>query len=268
MRESISSCYPYVSEVIAAFDENGRAWSGHDISGRIESCVSELRQIDTERKVRFVSSDFVAKTDDLMKADTALRQCDIDSVEKSSPLILQLDCDEIIPDWTHFKSCLSHFSMSDYSGMEYGAVWLSTHMSGNMYLERCNRDFSYWDAISGPVAIKPGQTLTLEPQIVGDSVRFVPNQSAIPMSIRHYVLHPAMLRPDLSIREKMEFLSGHSKQIRGNQIYTDWNFAKRHPYLFCLISKLLRKNEIHRPVNLSYVTSHLQDGLWKYYFPQ
>jgi hypothetical protein len=266
LSESVRSYYPFVDEIVAVYDAGFRSFTGHNIKARYEHCISVLNAIDTDRKVKFVSSDFVAQTNDLMAADTYMRQYALNSVSSRAELVIQIDGDEILPDPSHFLRCIEKFVDSEFMGMEYSARWLFTHIAASFYLERCNRDFSYWHAIPGPVVVRPNQLLNHSRQISSPCMRFEPGGSHAKMELKQALLHPSMLRSDSSIREKMEFLSGHANQIRGNQIYQDWTFAKKNPYLFCLWSKLLRKSEIYRPVNLSYASHLLDAGLKKYYY--
>ena len=266
LSESVMSYYPFVNEIIAVYDKNFMSFTGHNIKTRYEDCFATLNELDVDRKVKYVCEDFVAKTDDLMVADTYMRQYALNSTSSRADLVIQIDGDEIVPDPFHFLSCIDKFVDSDYFAMEYSARWLYTHIASGFFLERCNRDFTYWHAIPGPVVIRPGLELVHSRQTDKPCMRFEPGGRHADMNVKQSLLHPSMLRTDKSIREKMEYLSGHSKQIPGMQIYEDWKFAKKNPFLFCIISKLLRKSEIYRPVSLSYASHLLLDGLQKYYY--
>jgi hypothetical protein len=260
------SYYPFVDEIVAVYDSDFMSWSGNNIKTKIEHCIYILNELDTDKKVKFVSSGFVAQTDDLMAAETYMRQYALNSVSSTAALVIQIDGDEILPDPSHFLTCIEKFVDSHFSGMEYSARWLYTHIAASFYLERCNRDFSYWHAIPGPLVVRPNQSLKYGRQISSPCMRFEPGGSHGKMELKQSLLHPSMLRSDSSIREKMEFLSGHANENHGSQMYKAWTFAKKNPYLFCFGSKLLRKSEIYRPVNLSYASHLLNTGLKRYYY--
>jgi hypothetical protein len=264
LQESVSSYYCLVDKIVGVYDQNGLSWSGVDISNRIQTCREILESIDIDHKVEFLSQDFLAHDQSLMKAETNMRNAGIECARQRAQLILQLDTDEIVPDVKVFSECLDDWYESDADGLEFAARWLYVHIFGSFYLERSTRRLTYWDAIPGCIAIRPHITVSFARQIKGAVQRFTPLQPHCNLSIEKAILHPSMIQKKQDMEFKLLKLSGHSKEMNMKSRLTHWYCARIVPILYVFWSVLFPSNGTYRVVSLKYC-SILVENTRKYY---
>ena len=156
---SVMSYYPYVTKIIATYDQDGLSWSGPEID--IEVCIRRLRAIDVDGKVLFVPGKFAIPSnfENPMLSDTNQRQVGLDVASEYGDWVLQLDTDEIIANWNVFLSHLEYAATNGYESLYYPSIYVYQLISKQVALESCQRWGRRQPGYPGPLCIRSGSTL-------------------------------------------------------------------------------------------------------------
>jgi hypothetical protein len=156
IRTSISLYYPYVSEIVVSFDQTGRGWTGAKIP--IEDCMAALREIDIDGKIKLLPGDYFQPGLDPLISETRQRQEAIDAC--SGDWILQLDPDEVLPNFGSLASALEDAERLGCSAVEWPMRVLYRRLRSGRYLVVCCRDGSMHTEFPGAVAVRRATRLT------------------------------------------------------------------------------------------------------------
>jgi hypothetical protein len=157
IRTSVLAYYPHVSRIVVSFDRSGRGWSGEPVASR--RCVSALKGIDRDRKLRFAPGDFAAThDDDLMAAETAQRQAALDAAGEGADWVLQIDTDEVLPD-AGALTCALKVTDQRFVAISWPMRVLYRRLGRGRFLEVAAEDGSLHVEYPGPVAVRAGARL-------------------------------------------------------------------------------------------------------------
>jgi hypothetical protein len=249
---AVESWYPAVDRIVASYDQDGRSWSGGDISSGIDRCLGLLDDLDVDGKVEAVPGDFVAPDDDLLGAETAHRQAALDAAAGGDRdrWVLQLDCDEVVPDLAALIGQIHRSDADHLDALWYPARWLYTHIRGRWYTEMVTRRLHRWEAFPGPVAVRGGTRLTLTRQTEASArqLHFGDGRGDT-VTLDQAILHFSMVR-SVEVMEWKSTISAHARNLDWDRRLALWHQARRHPLPACAASIRHPEFGSYRPVRL------------------
>ena len=243
IRESVHSYYHLVEEIVVSYDTNGIGWTGVPIP--VDECLTRLRAIDHDKKMRFVAGDFARPKRHPMENDTFQRQCAFDDASVGADWVLEIDTDEILPNPDALLKMLDYASDRDIPLVEWPMRVFFHKLRDGRFLEVCARKRRDRFEYPGPIAARPGAKCTdarhalgrfLRPVVIGD--RQSPQVCATPgsdearienLSVEDAILHFSWARSAKDVRSKVASWS-HSEGWKSWLFYHLW--WKSAPYLW------------------------------------
>ncbi len=140
-----------------------------------------------------------------------------------------------------FIEAIARAQSEGKSALDYPARWLYGHVGGQIYLERCRRNWGISAGYPGPMAVKAGTTLTLARQCDVPTWRVDfkrqntdpahPRGAAVDEWIRpdEGVWHFSWVRAEMEMRNKATW-SGHVDEVDWGKEIDRWLGRCRHPH--------------------------------------
>jgi hypothetical protein len=169
IEDSVLSYYGAVDEIVVSYDKSGRGWSGVPIP--VEECLSRLKAIDGDNKMRFIPGDFARLDHNPLENDTYQRSVALAEAGKDADWVLELDTDEILPHPARLIDLLEYSGERDIAIVEWPMRIFFRHLSYGRFLEVCAGDRTDCFEYPGPVACRPGAVLTNARRAKGPYVR-------------------------------------------------------------------------------------------------
>ena len=171
LEQSVSAYYPKVRQIVVSYDRDGRGWTGAPIP--VEECLSRLRAIDSEGKMRFVAGRFSAPVKDPMENDTLQRNTALSLASEGADWVLQLDTDEWLPLWEPFAEAMSRADALGLCALEWPMRVLYRRLADGQFLEVCAvGGYDHFEYIA-PVAVRSGTHLVHSRRTDGTFLRSV-----------------------------------------------------------------------------------------------
>jgi hypothetical protein len=247
---SVHSYYDGVGRIVVSYDENRLSWSGEPIP--VGDCLAELSQIDRDSKLDFSPGRYSHPELPPLDCETRQRQAALDSASKDAEWVLQLDSDEVIPDFGAFSEMVLRADRSGADALEFPSRWLYARTGERRYLEVSSR---WWRAAAGypgPLAVRAGTRLRLARQCEGSIFRVdfrrqstdpwhprdAPVHATVPVD--DGVLHFSWVRSGEQMERKAA-TSGHRDDFNWQARLRRWRFHQRHPLIAVALTPLRRK---------------------------
>jgi hypothetical protein len=254
---SVQSYYPYVSKIIATYDRDGLSWTGPKID--IGVCIERLRLLDLENKIEFVAGNFSIKSnyDNPILSDTIQRQAGVDLASRYGDWVLQLDTDEIIPNWKVFASHVEYAASHNFDAMYFPAIYVYQLISRNLALESCRRWGVRQAGYPGPLCVRASAELYLSRRSRGRTLHVARRDSFNTLIEGHAtvsditvlesdcVVHITKGRTPNYMEQKFKTW-GHAKDRDYTPDLKYWKMVRRYPMLFLLLSHLIRGNHLDK----------------------
>jgi hypothetical protein len=154
---SVGSYYAFVDEILVSYDRNGVGHSGQSIP--VEECLSRIKEMDTEGKIRFFGGDYCRLDQTPMWNETHQRQSAIDEIGYSADWIIQIDTDEVLTDAKLFFDNLMQVP-EERIMVEWPMRSFFRQVGKDRFLEVVTYLRHQLSEYPGPVATRPGVTLT------------------------------------------------------------------------------------------------------------
>ena len=219
---SIRAYYPHVEKLVVSYDEEGRGWTGAPV--RVEACLAALRLLDEDRKIEWAAGRFSPRRGvggdggTFIDADTRQRRVALGLASPGADWVLQIDTDEVLPQWDTLLSALEMADGLGLSVVEWPMRVLYRQMPRGGFLEvvtsQMTAHYEY-----GTVAVRPGVQLVearrssgsfLRPIVVGDrlslQVRRPPGEGEHRADIatsESAIWHNSWARPPAAVRSKI-----------------------------------------------------------------
>ena len=232
IEKSVSAYYDLVEEIIVSYDSEKRGWTGATIA--VDECLSRLAVIDPDKKMRLCPGHYARLSHAPMENETYQRQCAIQEAGTDTDWVLQLDTDEVLPNTQALLDILHYADKHDIPAVEWPMRVLFHQLPDGRYLEVCAADGSDRFEYPGPIAVRPGVTLTdarranglfLRPTVRGDRQSLQVCQPVLPaerrvelIDARDAVLHNSWARSADNIRSKIASW-GHNAGWRSLAFY-------------------------------------------------
>lgn len=257
LRQSVTAYYPHIEKLVASYDGSSRGYTGTRV--RVEECKAILAELDAEGKVEYVEGDFVARPGETyLDAETRQRRVSLEHAAPGADWVLQIDTDEVLPDWPRLVEVLERAAQEDVPAVEWPMRVLFRRLHDGRYLEVATSAGTTHVEYPGAVAIRPGVELVegrrtssrfIRPLVHGDSFSLQVTQPPDPKELRLDLLdveaaiwHNSWGRSVPAMREKVASWS-HNGGLR-----SWWYFASvwlPSP----LTWRLLRQfHPLHRPL--------------------
>lgn len=198
IERSIRSYYDLVDELVVSYDRDGRSWTGTRIP--VEECLRRLEALDRDGKVRLAPGDFAGRGGSPIERDTAQRRAALAEAGRDADWVLQIDTDEVVPDPAALLAALDVAEELGLPAVEWPMRVLFRTLRRGRFLEVCAHDGSDRFEYPGPVAVRPGVTLTearrangpfLRPLVHGDDRSLQVAREPEPAEVRRALLEPA-----------------------------------------------------------------------------
>lgn len=167
---SVLSYYDFVQEIIVSYDQNSKGWTGAPVP--VEECLSRLRAIDHDQKMRFCPGDYGHFHDAPMNGETYQRQCSI-AATSGADWVLQIDTDEILPKPSRLVEMLEYAERQDIPAVEWPMRVFFQRLGDGRFLEVCQSEADGHYEYPGPIAVRPGVKLIGARRTDGKFVRGV-----------------------------------------------------------------------------------------------
>jgi len=235
--ESVRSYYQHVREIAVSYDRDGRGWTGSPV--RTHECLELLRQVDTDGKIRWVPGSFGSgDSSDYLGAETRQRRLALAEASNGADWVLQIDTDEILPNWTALEEVLTEASIRKLPAVEWPMRVLYRRLRNGRYLEIATADRRTHFEYPGPIAVRPGVQLIearrtdgdfLRPVVFGDRSSLQVQRASERFEHRielvappDAIVHNSWARNSKDIRSKIS-ASGHNQGNRSwLYYYTRW----------------------------------------------
>jgi len=238
LTESVSAYYDLVETIVVSYDQNGRGWTGAPIP--VETCLARLKELDRDRKMRFLPGDFARLDYSPMENETYQRQQALNAAAEGADWVLQLDTDEVALDPGELVRSVEAADAAGFRSLAYPSRQLYCEVAPGTYLE-CARRFARPAAcFLGPVAVKGAVKLINARRSeaasyhVGHSSK--PPQggmmAGIPVNrvvkLEQSIIHYSWIRSEGELRRKFASWS-HATDRDWEPEVQYWLWAQRHP---------------------------------------
>jgi hypothetical protein len=254
---SVLSYYPHVTKIIATFDRSGRSWSGPEID--VDVCIRRLQAIDIDNKVEYVGGDFCIEQnfDNPIVSDTYQRNVGLTVASQYGDWVLQLDTDEIIPNWDVFISYIDFANAHSFDAVYFPSIYVYQLISRNLALESCRRWGTRQAGFPGPLSVKSGSNLYLSRRSLGSTLHVpcengfdtVIEKAAVVTNNRvasnNCVIHITKGRTPAYMEKKFRTW-GHSRDRDFSWELRYWTSVRRFPWVFLLVSHVLRGGNVDK----------------------
>jgi hypothetical protein len=241
VQASVRSYYDIVEEIVISYDENSKGWTGAPIP--VDECVSKLKAIDKDKKMRFVGGHFARLDQNPMVNDTYQRQCAFDIASSGADWVIAIDADEVLPNPGALLKMLDYAAEREIPAVEWPMRLFFHRLEDGRFLEVCSKSRTERFEYPGPIAARPGAQHTdarhakgdyLRPVVIGDKqspqVRcgMLPGESRIEnLRLEDAILHFSWARSAADVRSKVASWS-HNEGLKSWLFYNIyWKSAPR-----------------------------------------
>lgn len=241
---SIGSYYPHVDRIVASYDVDHLSWSG--LPMRTQMCLDLVEALDVDNKVDLLAGHFAAPELSAEHAETRQRQAALDAASEGSDWVLQLDTDEIVPDWGAFEGAIRDIDEAGLAAVWFPQRVLHAQVSDHLFFTRARRRVLTDAGHPAPMAIRAGSHLSHRRQ--DDSTRVLLPRAgrANRIPIRSWILHFNWVRSLAAMREKAE-TSGHAQDFNWRVNIDEWARLTTNPTRGMVQSMLGRSRQSVRP---------------------
>lgn len=170
VRQSVSAYYREVERLVVAYDRSGKDWLGGDIDA--SEALDALRALDVDGKIEWFAGDFGgAAGDNPMDGETRARRAALERAEVGADWVLQIDTDEVLPDWAALNDALALAEDREIPSVEWPMRVLFRRLWSGAYLEVATLSGSVHFEYPGPIAVRPGARLIEGRRAEGPYVR-------------------------------------------------------------------------------------------------
>jgi hypothetical protein len=168
---SVGAYYPHVREIVVSYDRSGRGWTGASVP--TEECLTRLKALDHDHKMRFVPGDFSAPVADPMQNDTLQRNVALELASEGADWVMQLDTDEFLPRPEALLEAITRADAVGLDAVEMPMRVLYRAVNRQCALEVCSTDgMDHFEYIA-PAAVRAGSRLLHSRQTRGGFLRAV-----------------------------------------------------------------------------------------------
>jgi hypothetical protein len=225
--QSVRSYYDHVERIVASYDVDHRGWNGHPM--RTRACLDLLADLDVDHKVEYLGGHYADPGAAKYEAETRQRQQALDAAGEGARWVLQLDADEIVPDWATFEAWLHRTEAAGLTAMWYPQRVIQAEVRPGVVLERATRRVRTDAGHPGPLALRSGSRLVHIRH--DDSPRALLPLPGLRNRIprRSWVLHYAWARSRAALHRK-RYTSSHVRDIDWDTLIEQWERANRAPW--------------------------------------
>jgi hypothetical protein len=155
---SIASYYDLVETIVVSYDRSGRGWTGAPIP--VDECLDRLRAVDPAGKMRFCPGDFARPDRSPLENDTYQRQCALEEAGRGADWVLAIDTDEVLPNAREFGRRLREEVPKEFPVVEWPMRPFFRVLGSGLFLEVCSFSRRQLSEYPGPIAVRPGVTLS------------------------------------------------------------------------------------------------------------
>jgi hypothetical protein len=237
LRASVGAYYSHVERLVVSYDAGARGWTGAPV--RVDECLGILRSLDVDGKIEWIAGDFAAgATQDYVAADTRQRRHALTRAGAGADWVLQIDTDEILPDWVRLHDMLERAAGLGLPAVEWPMRVLFRRLPRGRYLEIATTHGTTHFEYPGPIAVRPEVTLVecrrtglpyLRPLVRGDrfslQVRRSPETGehrADLLAPHEAILHNSWARRPEVVREKLSSWSHNQGAKSWLYYYAIW----------------------------------------------
>ena len=157
LERSVGAYYPFVDEIVVSYDRSSRGWTGAPVP--VEECLTRLRVLDGDGKMRFCPGDFSSPVQDPMENDTLQRGVALQLASQEADWVLQLDTDEWLPEPNALLDAIVSAENLGVGGVEWPMRVLYRRLGTARALEVCAPDGEDHFEYIAPVAVRAGSRL-------------------------------------------------------------------------------------------------------------
>jgi hypothetical protein len=254
VESSVLSYYTHIDQLVVSYDEDGRSWSGPQLD--TSEVIQRLKQIDTQSKIRWLPGHYsrVENYSNPMLNDTFQRQDALNVASEGADWVLQIDSDEVVPNWGQLSRSLTAASAARSQCLYYPSIGVYQFVSRRKVLEACGRFGKKQCYYSGPIAVRPFSHLTVSRRIEGASYVTsclgtvecgLPSDSVAATAVMPIdaIWHLSHCRSLQAYQTKLATWS-HSTDYGVANEAKFWIFANRYPILAAMLSHIRRKSFI------------------------
>lgn len=255
LEASIMSYYPYVTKIIASYDQDNLSWSGPEIS--VNQCINRLRSIDIDNKVIFLPGKFSREEyyQEPIQNETYQRQVSLDYASRFGDWVIQLDTDEIISNWPVFVSFIHAAIESGSESVYFPAIYIYQMVTNELGLEMCHRFGRRQAGYPAPLAVQANTKVTYARRVSCPTLHVKcersintlidPNASISPLSVaaKDCVVHITRGRTPEYMKRKLSTW-GHSRDQDFTKDMQYWTSVRKFPWLYLFLSHCLRGAEV------------------------
>ncbi len=266
IRSSLGRYYDELDSLVVSLPKDGRGWTGAPVSAA--ECLELIRSLDTRGIVKVVEGSWTVP-DNPALGDTRQRQDAIAALQEMD-WILQLDTDELLPDFSVFRRALAVADAGAFDALEWPMRVLYRRLRSAQYLEVVSADGKPRYEYPGPVAVRPNVLLTdcrrtaqptLRAVVDGDDQSLELYQALRPGEQRQYLLkadqaivHNSWARDRRSVKRKIASW-GHNRGMNTKLYYLRhwlpapviWRFDRDlHPFAKGLWPRLAVSDAVFR----------------------
>lgn len=231
IRSSLAHYYDHLDTLVISAARSNRGWTGHAISA--DECVDLVRSIDTRGIARLALGEWRNVAHPLV-GETEQRQAALAELAPHVDWILQIDSDEVLPNFDALRRMLDEADALCIDAVEWPMRVLFRRLSDGRYLQVTSESRSARYEYPGAIAVRPGVTLTearrtggrfLRPVVVGDTVSTQLTRPADADEVRlevlgdkDAILHNSWARSPRAVRAKIASW-GHNQGLRSQRYY-------------------------------------------------
>jgi hypothetical protein len=181
--QSVGAYYPYIGKLVVSYDVRSRGWTGAPTA--VAECVGLLEALDVEGKIEWMPGDFSnPSAGSYMERETSQRQSALEVAARDADWILQIDTDEVLPDWSALRGVMDRAEASGVSAVEWPMRMLFRRLSRRRFLEVATISRTTHFEYPGPVAVRANAELMDARRANGEYLRPVVEGDTSSLQIR------------------------------------------------------------------------------------
>lgn len=231
LRSSLERYYDQLDVLLVSASHSNRGWSGKPVAA--DACIALAESLDARGIVR-VRRDGWFDADAPMRAETAQRQAAIDEVGSEVDWVIQIDSDEVLPNFGSLRAVLKEAAELGVDAVDWPMRVLYRRLPDGRYLEVRSEKGGPRYEYPGPIAVRPGVTLVDARRTDSGFVRAVVRGDAESVQLQRppepterrlevldegdAILHNSWARTPRAVRAKIASW-GHNQGLRSQLYY-------------------------------------------------